>query len=1737
MQIKFICNSDNCKVKGISVKDTLICPVCDGDLVPVFTGLNQIVLHGIKNLPVHISLPLFNIYSSQYYFKRLHLISDVLLGALRLYGNVIMAMSEKHNFLDESDESICETLHSKETHGLWSTFISNTLKKLDQAESNFFPSEIFTAFGVNAKNIRHPKIKRFTVLNTVVDSKGRPQQIKVVNTPVELLINYRNRYVGHGTVYSEKESEEIFKLYEPILFELISSISKVNIEFYDLKNQIALKGYGAICSGSICAQVNNRELVIPHNDQLIVYKRKPSLRRKYRCSNINCLVNEQEVQLPAAGSCLYCGNDLIPEINQSMDPDNKIITSSYPYFIAYPFQRALNESDGFKRIHLLKETFLNYLKYLGLITASEYFNSNLKLDEINRAFKKFLYRPQFGHWNAFMRSAVAELNEHEHRWFVKELPAYYFDIETKPYAELGETDIGRLIKFRNQYIGHGTVPSEDKCDQLWQEYHTVLKRLLLKMRFCRDYTIISSDKTISWRLMGEIVQQVNLRKELKANVALLNSNGEEMSLVPFFILPGEYFIKEVAERAQLMVYEQNTGSRIIFFSPESVHGETNNKKLLEELNLLIREKEKREPLQLEELDVDLWKTLLKENNRSSIQSLISERKVIKGVYQERQNSEDVLRSWLGSSAGLFFLAAAAGSGKTNLLIEMSRQYEELGIDSLILRGNRFRTSDVWGEIKYRLNLADDFDFGKSDFLYYSREKPLIILIDGVNEYTDSDELLSSAIKFLESNSGGHIKIIISWRVNTKAELPILEEKYIDLVYDADNEKDNGGHLIARSCHWLKPLNKVEVEGAWQKYAAGKKDKVKRKPNFSYIQLTYHYKALSDQLDNPLLLRLFLEIYNAKELPKRRDGLVSIWGLYHERLVGPQSSMTDNHLLLYRLAELMLKQQQYILSVDALFEDEKIGDFVKSIQIDSPYQQMILEGVLTEFVRDEKLWVNFTMEGYFHFVLGEVIYENLGKEGFDYLVNLLEKNRLNGVREGIEQCLFRDINHRNLDNIVRLMVLESEISTLVQYPLAHAFMKMDIQHVFNSFITVSGLNKWVVLRSVRNLLLRNQKGETVNELDSILKESHRLKEDLNNLITSEKISNLNLALSLISFYSDINALDQAKKYYSNIIKLADKKGLDNLVADALEYLAESEYKRAGKEGYINSLDALKRALGIRLNDPLQDPRKLKRIYRLLGQAYLSLGLQVKESRRYFEKCKEIIVEELSESRELADINLYIGLVSFWQGLRGIGRWGNPDPSLLEGVEQNLFDFADAQFQNAFQFYLKKLGKSHPKTLKSLHYLQENRYALGNYAKAIPWLKRYVDVLPFKSREHTDNFYYYCLIVSLEERAKELAFISKDEAIRNLEEAIVYSKGYDEDNLITNRLVVLKDQIIKGEFSKNEQSIEKLEDLTPLQKDKTRKAVFEKWELSDKLEGFTTNSWLYDQHGLWFYNNDKKQLAYWKYSSKDLIFFKPASWPSECSRIVLDSNNSYFYAWSSIKSSVFVLISADEKWERLSYGVHDVHACGASFGFDSINNRLFEFGGYGYFSYKNWLWVFDPNSRKWIQEKENKPGVTPYPRNGQMVPIENGEKVLLVSGIGNDTGIQREHKARMGLPSATDVGYFTWLRDAHVLDLRTMKWETILPPNNDTIRHEGAFGYNSWLNIVLNFGGVIPSPSHGEEPEKINKMCFWEFNSKNGFKEMDFLVKCELELNGFFCDIKNSSDMLYVSNGEYFILRFL
>ena len=190
-------------------------------------------------------------------------------------------------------------------------------------------------------------------------------------------------------------------------------------------------------------------------------------------------------------------------------------------------------------------------------------------------------------------------------------------------------------------------------------------------------------------------------------------------------------------------------------------------------------------------------------------------------------------------------------------------------------------------------------------------------------------------------------------------------------------------------------------------------------------------------------------------------------------------MTDNHLLLYRLAELKFEHEQQLLPVDILFDDEHIGDFVKSIQIDSPYQQMLLEGVLTETVRDEKLLVSFTVEGYFHYVLGEVIYHRTKGLSAEALKQIVEENKLNGAKEGVEQCLIREVANGSFYRLFEFIDYNSSCASMCHLPLAQLFIynyKANINITLSNLFNRLSDNDYIVLENCLDLLKKNQKEE-------------------------------------------------------------------------------------------------------------------------------------------------------------------------------------------------------------------------------------------------------------------------------------------------------------------------------------------------------------------------------------------------------------------------------------------------------------------------------------------------------------------------------------------------------------------------------------------------------------------------------------------------------------------------------------
>lgn len=97
----------------------------------------------------------------------------------------------------------------------------------------------------------------------------------------------------------------------------------------------------------------------------------------------------------------------------------------------------------------------------------------------------------------------------------------------------------------------------------------------------------------SFRLQSDELHLVEKQNSAPGNVWLENSDQQALDIIPFFVVPGEVAIAK-EDKEQILAYESYTGKTIKFFSPEGTEKQTSGK-ILERLNMLLRDKQKEQP--------------------------------------------------------------------------------------------------------------------------------------------------------------------------------------------------------------------------------------------------------------------------------------------------------------------------------------------------------------------------------------------------------------------------------------------------------------------------------------------------------------------------------------------------------------------------------------------------------------------------------------------------------------------------------------------------------------------------------------------------------------------------------------------------------------------------------------------------------------------------------------------------------------------------------------------------------------------------------------------------------------------------------------------------------------------------------------------------------------------------------------------------------------------------------------
>jgi len=1103
------------------------------------------------------------------------------------------------------------------------------------------------------------------------------------------------------------------------------------------------------------------------------------------CNSPSCAISISKAEFPVAMPCPVCQTML--SVASNLNEEDMALLQNLPYVIAYPLKKTLEEKHAWTKINLFKDTFLNYLKYLGLLSASEFFNSPFKDKRMVVLFHNTLAEPSFGTWNLFIRETLAFLKEKNHSFFIAELPKYYDKIETGKKRKLfkGEiefidsngdvqikkqeaTAIGMLINFRNRYLGHGLTLDASTAEQLWEEYYPMFKELLMQMSFCKDYPMYKTEHGETFRLQSDELRPIEKLNGPQGNVWLENSRQQALDILPFFIVPGEVAIAK-EDKEQILAYESYTGKTIKFFSPEGTEKQTSGK-ILERLNLLLRDKQKELPFSPDAFTKEIFLARVAEENKLILDTLVAEKKVIPGVYVHREDMEIKLREWIGARANIFVMAAEAGSGKTNLLVEIQKQYTSRNLPTLLIRAGRMEKTTMHAQLCYLLNIDERENLAQYPAISGTQETPTFILLDGVNEAHDTEKLWTELFEISQHFEPGSLKFVVTSRANTAADInryKITTEQE-SFLYGDSKDKEN---QVSTYTHWLAALSMEEMKQAWEYYVA--KDKGKFKPQFNFDDLATFDRALYNQISNPLVLRLFLETYQGKNLPKKGKQHLDIWSDWLSSFTKPEQEFFA------ALANAIWEKGENELLLDDVLKDSQLNHYFTTDQLNAPYPRLKNLGWISRYVKDLNACIGFTVEGALLHLLGKKLIDLKPPISLREIQQILRTGSplqqagvgaylqqralqgdltavcelIDGGEEFIETCVTPIVLH------LKTIGVQETLDILLLNPTEHdwlALLKVDINL---EELTLHPLRKEFAIRilprndfSLKTAIQLGLKG--IRLIDKEEGESFLSKINLNQ---SHLFDDAQICSNLGDLFKHFGEYEKALEFYQKGLDVQSK-NLGNQHADV-----GTTYNNIGetwwfKGDYDNALDFYQQCLDILLkNFGNQHPS--------VARSYNNIGL-IWDSKGEYDKALEFCLQSLDISiktlgNQHPDVAIYcsnIGTVWYSKGeydkalelfqrsldidLKNFGNQHHNAAITYNNIgivwyNKGEYDKALELYQKSLDIDLKTLGNQHPELAASYSSIGQAWYKKDEYDKALEFYQQCLDIrLKTLGNQHPD-----------------------------------------------------------------------------------------------------------------------------------------------------------------------------------------------------------------------------------------------------------------------------------------------------------------------------------------------------------------------------------------------------------------
>ncbi|MFW5799988.1 MAG: tetratricopeptide repeat protein [Spirochaetota bacterium] len=306
------------------------------------------------------------------------------------------------------------------------------------------------------------------------------------------------------------------------------------------------------------------------------------------------------------------------------------------------------------------------------------------------------------------------------------------------------------------------------------------------------------------------------------------------------------------------------------------------------------------------------------------------------LYVKRNEIESSIDDFLQSSKSIYMLASESGMGKSFTIfrtIEKLRKEESYAL--WFNMANQLKSERLEDNINTELNLDKEFSklIKKLDDENELPER-IILIIDGINEFRKSANLIKSCEDFINSLDGlTNIKIIITIDIN-----------YIDYLL-------NSGLILHKELYYqeaisdepylmIDELNNKEKEKINNKLKKHKSHKFAVKTPYSKINFN---SALNFFLDVPIFIRWLCEAYSGKNLPAKllpEDVLKR----YSEKFL---LNEIEKSQFIYRLCINMISIRKSYISVNKAFDDRLLSINIGNISPSSPYVQLKNQSIVNE----------------------------------------------------------------------------------------------------------------------------------------------------------------------------------------------------------------------------------------------------------------------------------------------------------------------------------------------------------------------------------------------------------------------------------------------------------------------------------------------------------------------------------------------------------------------------------------------------------------------------------------------------------------------------------------------------------------------------------------------------------------------------------------------------------------------